>query len=255
MKSVHSGRFALLAIPLVVVLLVAGPYLLASAQEPALPGRTGIGGSRHSVPLSRKDSGLSPTARPSPTPIPTPVRVTFTGSSSQFTGDFEVADGWILLDIEHNSSGYFGVWVKDAATGEMVALLANMIGTFAGRRMSLVEPGFYYLEVEASGPWRIVVLKLEDFETVGIPTTLTGSSSNVPAQVWSPGGRIDISMQHSGDGYFGIWLYDVTNREMYDLLANEIGNWSGSTSIPMPEGIYLLDIDTEGSWSIDMRPR
>ena len=51
-----------------------------------------------------------------------------------------------------------------------------------------------------------------------------------------------FTMAHDGSSYFFVWLMDG-NGDNVDLLANEIGDYSGSTAIIT---------DADGAWSINI---
>lgn len=253
MKRIIPRSIVLIALALT---LAALTYTLAFAQGGVVLLPIVAGGS---PPTS---TPLPPTATPTPTSTPTstpqatatPTHPTFSGTGSQITGNFEETDGFIILDMVFSGEGNFIVWVKNALTGESVELLANEIGAYDGRRAALVEPGWYFLEIDADGAWTVGVLPTAQVGSTNLPVTFTGSGPDVPAQFQSSGGRVDFTVQYQGESNFIVWLYDVTNKETVDLLANEIGSWSGQKSRNLPNGWYLLDVEATGSWSIDVRP-
>ena len=62
-----------------------------------------------------------------------------------------------------------------------------------------------------------------------------------------------VNLNHSGDSNFAVIILD-SNGKYIDLLANEIGSFSGETSLSIEDtGEYLLDIDADGIWSIDIQ--
>jgi uncharacterized repeat protein (TIGR01451 family) len=67
-----------------------------------------------------------------------------------------------------------------------------------------------------------------------------------------PSGLTRIKLEHTGQSNFIVWLLDA-NGERIDLLVNKIGNFSGSKAINIAStGNYLLNIDADGAWSIEI---
>jgi hypothetical protein len=60
-----------------------------------------------------------------------------------------------------------------------------------------------------------------------------------------------FTMKYSGAHNFIIRMNDE-NGELVDLLANEIGSYSGRTSSPLSTGKYYLDVKASGPWTIDI---
>jgi len=59
-----------------------------------------------------------------------------------------------------------------------------------------------------------------------------------------------FKMTHNGSSNFSVKLLDEQG-DYIDLLVNEIGSFEGSKAVKIPQnGIYLLDIQADGSWTI-----
>lgn len=58
-----------------------------------------------------------------------------------------------------------------------------------------------------------------------------------------------VTMEHSGSRNFAVWLLDQSGAKK-ELMANEIGAWSGEAYFGHPAGKYLLDITADGEWTI-----
>ena len=72
-------------------------------------------------------------------------------------------------------------------------------------------------------------------------------------------GLATFEMHHSGSSNFAVWLYD-TNGKAVDLLANEIGAYSGTAlegvhadSMDAAPGTYLLEVTADGAWEITVQ--
>ena len=84
------------------------------------------------------------------------------------------------------------------------------------------------------------------------PYQFQGRGPDVPAVFKLESGRVDISLAHQGTRNFVVWLYDVTRGARVALLANEIGTWQGRAVSNVQGGWYLLDVEADGAWTINM---
>jgi hypothetical protein len=92
-----------------------------------------------------------------------------------------------------------------------------------------------------------------------IDLDFTGHGDDVTATFNLPEGTFIFDMECDGDGHFAVWLVKQGVGEV-ELLANDIGSYSGKKSITIQEnsifnqtpGQYMLDITSESSWSISI---
>jgi hypothetical protein len=79
---------------------------------------------------------------------------------------------------------------------------------------------------------------------------ILGGGDTITDPFHLPEGSLIFSMQSSGEGNFIAWLLDE-NREKIELLANEIGLFSGSRGIGIPKtGDYSLAVKASNLWSV-----
>ncbi len=63
-------------------------------------------------------------------------------------------------------------------------------------------------------------------------------------------------MDHDGDSNFQVELIDQSTGETQEYLANEIGSWEANLPYYIPSGEYVLDINADGNWNVDVgQPR
>lgn len=88
------------------------------------------------------------------------------------------------------------------------------------------------------------------------PISLSGSGEEATDFFNLERGLVKITMKHDGDSNFIVWLLD-SDGDRVDLLANEIGSFSGSHYLGIKSaGKYLLNIDADGKWTIKIeQPR
>jgi hypothetical protein len=82
--------------------------------------------------------------------------------------------------------------------------------------------------------------------------SFAGTGQQSTAQFGVVGGLTLFDLKHDGQSNFIVWLLD-RNGDDVDLLANEIGPYQGEGAIGLPPGPYLLDIDADGSWSVEVQ--
>jgi hypothetical protein len=79
--------------------------------------------------------------------------------------------------------------------------------------------------------------------------TLSGTGDDVREfTLYGDGMRIFV-MSYSGNHNFAIWVKDAQGDKI-DLIANEIGSYSGKKSERMGPGTYYLDVTASGPWTV-----
>lgn len=246
-----------------VIVAAVALFIVAFIVVAAVGGMLQGGGDDRGAndPAGGDDTGL-PDA--STTPAADQIAdITLSGSGDTVTERFELSSGVAIFRMTYEGDRNFIVTLYTSA-GETVDLVANKIGSYSGSSLVGVtggplkaSEGEHYLEVKASGPWEIVVEHSKVTSVPSTPLTLTGSGDEVEAFQF-PDGPVQFTMNHEGDGYFGATLYDANGRTI-DLLANEVGAYSGSTSVSSTggpfgtsAGIHYIDVSADGDWSIQI---
>ncbi len=80
--------------------------------------------------------------------------------------------------------------------------------------------------------------------------SFTGSGSSVERGIQIDGGLTVVSASHDGASNFVVTL---VGGEYDDLFANAIGEYDGETAALIDQGTYLLDIEADGDWSVEIR--
>jgi len=81
--------------------------------------------------------------------------VTFSGSTDESTADFRVGKP-ARVTFAHTGDSNFIVHVHRSADGDLRYYLVNEIGPVNGS-VSIPDSGVYYLDVDADGPWAILI--------------------------------------------------------------------------------------------------
>jgi len=81
------------------------------------------------------------------------------------------------------------------------------------------------------------------------PMTLKGRGQQATTTFDLPAGLYLVRMKNQGTSNFAVWLDHADTGEHADLLANTIGNFSGSHALPVKTGTYLLNVEG-GSWEV-----
>lgn len=233
---------------LVIVLLV----ILASLLGLCSGGGGGDGTTTE--PAQQESEGSQaqqeePEPEPEPEPIPEPETITLSGTGQQATEPFDLESGLVVFNMEHQGQGNFAVELLDES-GEPVDLPANVIGSFNGSSAVGVTDGTYLLDITADGPWAINIQQPRAAEA---PETRSFEGQGaVATNLFSlPGGLVRFEMSHSGQGNFAVTLLDADGNPVA-LPANDIGNFEGSAAETVSDGIYIMDVEADGPWSISL---
>ena len=109
----------------------------------------------------------------------------------------------------------------------------------------------YMLNITADGSWTVTIEQPRPTSAPSLPQSYSGNGCRVSSFFYSSGGLAYFNMSHNGSSNFIIWLLDK-DGQMVDLLANEIGSYSGSKAVNLSAGIYILSITADGSWNISI---
>jgi hypothetical protein len=83
------------------------------------------------------------------------------------------------------------------------------------------------------------------------PINLSGTGQQATAKFALKQGLSVFKMTYKGSSNFAPTLLDGADGETVDLLANEIGQFTGSKAVGIKrEGQYLIDVTASGPWTI-----
>jgi hypothetical protein len=176
----------------------------------------------------------------------------FTGTGDTITADFALNAEFVIVEYTGSGEGYYGIWLKDAATAENVDLIANEIDPVGGTTLADVGPGVYFYEIEAEGNWSITTRLPSQWsrQPGSAPYNFSGSGNSVTPFFGLVAGRADFIITHDGENYFGVILRDASSGEWVDLLANEIGPVNKPASINVDNDDYIITVEADGNWTI-----
>lgn len=81
--------------------------------------------------------------------------------------------------------------------------------------------------------------------------SFSGTGQSVEQGITIDGGLVVVDATHDGESNFQVSLED--DSEFGDSFINVIGEFDGAQADLIDEGEYLLDINADGSWEIDIR--
>ena len=190
--------------------------------------------------------------RPSGSGGGSPASITLSGTGQSATRTFTVTTGLAVFTAKCQCTANFSVEI-DKGSGATVDIPINVIGAYTGSVAEGLKAGSYLLNITADGAWSVVVTQPRNIRGLSLPHTYSGSGQMVVGPV--NGGsalRLAAHNQSSQGGNFAVTLLD-SNGNMQDIPFNEIGSFNGSTiSNNLSGGPYYLEIDSDGSWTIQV---
>lgn len=212
-----------------------------------------------SPPTTQAPNATEPAAtEPEPTEPPTtaapgaPRPQTISGRGKTATKPFRVTDGMAIFRFQHRGSSNFIVGLL-TNRGEEIDNLVNEIGTTNGATARPLEAARYLFNVEADGPWSIRIEQPRPGSGRGLPTTAKGRGHSVAGPFQATGAGVRFELRHRGESNFIVDVLDVDGQSIGNL-SNEIGSFEGSMVGDVPEGVFWLNVQADGSWSVAMRP-
>lgn len=180
-----------------------------------------------------------------------PSKLRFNGNGSQVSESFILPTTLAVFSTTYSGpSSYFGVWLKEANTGEAYDLIANDIGSSINTSTPVgVGENRYVLDVDSEGSWSVEITQPKS--SSGYVTDFTGSGDRATELFSMNSGGRTVSYSHDGSSNFIIWLYDG-NGNLVDLIVNEIGATQGGAFIAPRGGNYMFGIQADGNWAISI---
>ena len=241
----RRGKAVTIAAVLVVLVVVGGQK---PATETATQPTTTTALPATAAPTSRPT--VQPTATPEPTPIPTPEPtpepfqpIILDGTGNKIVRIAIPDDLAVIATATYSGSGNFVIW-SIAADGSNNDLLVNTIGKYKGTVFFDFDEHSVALKVEAEGGWAITVDSWLRAPTWDPTASLKSTGDGVFLVDPPSSGFVTLDLAHRGESNFVVWAYAVSGM---DLLANEIGNFTGQTLLP--EGTFLLVVTADGAWT------
>ena len=198
------------------------------------------------------DENVDADRLPALDPPPPGHVVDLTGSGQTLTDPFTLEPELTTFTMTHEGESNFAPRLLDD-NGDLVALLANTIGSYQGSAAASVDAGQYRLDVAADGAWEVVVEQPSYTSGEALPTTFEGTSDTVTGPfVVDADGLVTFEYEYTGDRNFIVWVWSV-DGDRGPLLVNEIGSIAGSTGEGLNAGIYVLEVSgTDGNWLISV---
>ena len=218
------------------------------------------GSSSNNTPTATPSSAL--TAVPSITqtvepiatlgPVYEPSPINLVGSGPQVSQQFHLEKGLSIISMKHQGSSNFIIWLEDSS-GKKIDLLVDVIGEFDGSKAEgITTAGDYLLNFTADGPWSVDITQPRPQIAQPVPLSMTGVGQHATRFFTLKPGVATFRMTHNGSSNFAVWLDDVNGKHV-DLLANNAGKFDGNRAEDIDQGgIYLLNIDADGEWKIDI---
>ena len=134
-----------------------------------------------------------------------------------------------------------------ASDGSHNDLLVNTIGKYKGTVLfdKYADEHSVAFDISADGAWTVVIKPATEAQPWDGTSPLKGTSDDVVMQSPPSSGLITLDLTYVGKGNFAVIAF---TPEGADLLANEIGNFTGT--VVEPNGTFLLEISADGAWTI-----
>lgn len=238
----RGGQVAAVAIIAVIVVVIAIAAASGSGSSPKATGREATHVTTpENLSSSTTERRSTTTTTQAPTTTTTTPPETFNGG-----GDDVVrltTTGARIVTANYAGSGNFVVKALDASNQEN-DLLVNTIGAYQGTTpLDFGDSQTVALQVNASGPWSIVVR-----DAIAAPSFTGSTSGHGDAVLISQGPSGVATISH--DGHDNFVVKTVTRSGGEDLLVNEIGAYSGRQ--PWPDGPAFVEITADGNWTINI---
>lgn len=213
-----------------------------------LPPTTTEATTTTAAPTTLAPTTAAPTSTEVPASTVPPGSIVLSGTGDEVVELDEVLTAPTVVGITYDGDSLMAVSALDAGL-QQVEYVAGVFGPSSGRYTMNMSgrDAVSYLEVEADAAWTIVLSELSE---VSAPpwdgTSLSGSGADV---VTFTGAAGILDYTTTGGSNFTIWFYG----EESDLVVNEIGPVTGSTTIGAGPATIEVDAGKGGEWTLEVR--
>jgi len=163
---------------------------------------------------------------------------------------FTAAGGLTVLTARHDGSDDFSLEITNSS-GQRVANPINGVGAYAGTVSEGLDAGNYTLNVSASSPWTVTITQPRDQQAFHLPYVFGNGVGDALIGPFRTNGAYQIMATNRGQAGFVVTVLTTTGQQ--DIAVNEVGNYSGSvTETGVAPGNYYLQVNSDGSWSINV---
>lgn len=195
----------------------------------------------------------TPTDTPTPTPEEEPDPIVHDGAGSTVTDEFELAGGFTVLYFDHEGEDEFSIDLVGPDDGNPSVF--SGIGSVDAVWADGLAGGDWTMEVEADGPWQVVIQQPRIAEGGGHDpdVVLEGDAAGAYKALDLPG-EIEVTGEHLGTGDFVARSLD-RNGETHDdtVIFEESGPFQGETTIDF-DGTSWIVVQANGSWQLVFDP-
>ncbi len=184
-------------------------------------------------------------------PVPDPEPIHLSGPVGLKTDKFQLLEGLSIFTIKYGGSDRFIVSLMDK-NGRQVELLVNNTGPYNGSQsVGINSSGDYFLDVQASGPWTIMVTQPRQRTGLSIPMTITGNGPIATGLIRMDSSPTTFRMKYYGEGFFQVKLFDDKGN-LVETLVDVEGAHGLSKAIYHFPGYYVLNVRADDRWEIEM---
>ena len=161
------------------------------------------------------------------------------GTGNQSTDFFDIVGGYTYLNFE--GTGFLNTISADLIdkNGNKVQELSSMFSS-SFSEILVLQKGKYFLNVETENPWKVTITQYSP-KVKNLPYSFIGNSQNLSDLIIID--RLaEIKYNYTGSRNFIVQLNDE-NGQYAELIANELGSTSGSTTFTGDGNKYLISVE------------
>jgi hypothetical protein len=210
----------------------------------------GKGTNREGLTQLLKTKSASPAATGNGLPS-NAVHLEVSGRDNQTSRSLALNAGLAIFHVTYQGTGDYSFLLLDD-NGDPVEDIADGHGAFAGSTAIGIDQFCdCTVDVQTSGPWTVTVDQPSALSGGAVPTTLTGSGQAASTAFQSAGGLTTFHQRVRDSGGGRVTLLNSIG-EVLDVLGEGDSAFDRSRTVELDPGTYLLQVDTDGPWTVDV---
>ncbi len=232
----------------------------SQAQSPHQPNQqqSATNGAKANSPYSQ--FAFTPSA-----PIPNLVKpsmkgweaMSLSGLGTTTSRPFRLKEGIMLIYVQHTGNR-LGLKVLSDRASRKAPFFIWPSNHSAWRAYRLSDSGEYVCEVSCDGNWSIQIEQSSNLASLAYPEMKPGWSmqnngSTATGLFIFKRGSYTFRTIYQGQGYAAVWLLGENDKKLHPLAKASDGRIDVTTTTWIEQtGIYVLDVNLNGNWSIKL---
>ena len=176
---------------------------------------------------------------------------TLIGGKQEASSVFQLEEGLTVFDMKHSGRRDFDIRLLDDRGKKVKSFSKSREAIRGSTAFKIKRSGIYILGVWSDSEWEVRITQPTPEARLTPPINMRGTGQTASDMFHLDAGTAFFNMEHDGTSRFTVQLLDDSGGKIETLLRENVAEGSATADIKN-EGVYLLNIWTNGRWSVSI---